>query len=253
VIFTKNGIRFGFYAATWGVNDSERLRNSKLQVNVLPGIAPLEPEKINLDEIKTVLEEMKNDGAQFRVVSLHWGYEYELYPDPVIMQVARQIVADGADLIMGSHPHVQQPFEVCFLNGYEKTAGLDKKWPAARAETGCVLRTPDGIPRKALVAYSLGNFASNMYTTLCEVGLIQGLKLVRYADMGVDWFLPHSQLVFNRSDKRSLVLLHPDQQLPAGTLTLQRSTPQPGIALPDGDPEREARKLDFLKRHLAIP
>lgn len=46
------------------------------------------------------------------VVNLHWGYEYELHPLPVHRRLARELVEAGADLVIGHHPHVVQPFEV---------------------------------------------------------------------------------------------------------------------------------------------
>jgi hypothetical protein len=47
-------------------------------------------------------------GADAVVVSIHWGYEYDLRPDPVQREMARALVEAGADLILGHHPHVVQ-------------------------------------------------------------------------------------------------------------------------------------------------
>ncbi len=70
--------------------------------------------------------------ADLVVVSLHWGNEYQHLPTKRQRDIARALVAAGCDVILGHHPHVLQPVE----------------WLEA-----------DG--RKALVAYSLGNFISN--------------------------------------------------------------------------------------------
>ena len=65
------------------------------------------------------------------IVNLHWGVEMTLIPSPQQRELARQLVAAGADVILGHHPHVLQPME-----------------------------TIDGKP----VFYSLGNFLfSDMY------------------------------------------------------------------------------------------
>jgi poly-gamma-glutamate synthesis protein (capsule biosynthesis protein) len=66
------------------------------------------------------------------VVSIHWGVEYQHEPLPRQREVAQRLCEAGADLILGTHPHVLQPVEM--------------------------LRSG---PHRTLVAYSLGNFISN--------------------------------------------------------------------------------------------
>ncbi len=68
------------------------------------------------------------------VVSAHWGNEYRHAPLPEYPPLARWLVEAGADVILGHHPHVLQPIER--------------------------IRTDGG--REGIVAYSLGNFVSNM-------------------------------------------------------------------------------------------
>ncbi len=50
-------------------------------------------------------------GADFVVLSLHWGWEYEDQPRDSQRQAARALIDAGADVILGHHPHVVQPFE----------------------------------------------------------------------------------------------------------------------------------------------
>lgn len=45
------------------------------------------------------------------IVSMHWGYEYELRPDPAQRDAARALLDAGADLVIGHHPHVVQGTE----------------------------------------------------------------------------------------------------------------------------------------------
>ena len=66
------------------------------------------------------------------LVSVHWGFEEQHAPSPRQWAVAQALVAAGADLVLGHHPHVLQPL--------------------AWVEAG---------GRKGLVAFSLGNFISN--------------------------------------------------------------------------------------------
>ena len=42
------------------------------------------------------------------IVSVHWGFEYEPLPDPYQETIAAAMLAAGADLILGHHPHVPQ-------------------------------------------------------------------------------------------------------------------------------------------------
>jgi len=66
--------------------------------------------------------------ADLVVVYLHWGIERAAWPEAYQRTLARQCIDAGADLIIGSHPHVLQGFE--YYQG-------------------------------KLIAYSLGNFVFN--------------------------------------------------------------------------------------------
>jgi hypothetical protein len=46
------------------------------------------------------------------VVSVHWGYEYDLRPDPAQRDAAQALLDAGADLVIGHHPHVVQDTQV---------------------------------------------------------------------------------------------------------------------------------------------
>ena len=88
-------------------------------------------------------------GAECVAVCIHWGNEYQRRPDAVQRAVAGALRRAGADLIVGSHPHVVQPFEA----------------DSAHA-----------------VFYSLGNFVSNQRKRYCDGGLIADITLTRAAD-----------------------------------------------------------------------
>ncbi len=61
----------------------------------------------------TTIEEIKNIKAQADIVILyaHWGIEYDSAPNSAIKNLAHSFVEAGADLVIGSHPHVVQPSE----------------------------------------------------------------------------------------------------------------------------------------------
>lgn len=95
-----------------------------------------------VDRIKRTLmqediEKARGKGANMVCVYLHWGIEYELLPSDFQRSIADFLVEQGVDFIIGSHPHVIQPYELRD-NPYHK---------------------------KSLIVYSLGNFISNQTTT----------------------------------------------------------------------------------------
>lgn len=47
--------------------------------------------------------------ADVVIVSLHWGYEYDLQADPWQETAVQALLAAGADVIWGHHPHTVQP------------------------------------------------------------------------------------------------------------------------------------------------
>ena len=191
--FVKNGIRIGFYAASWGLNNPED-QEGDLKTNVIPGIAPLDAGAIDLSGLAGILRKMSTDSIDVKILSLHWGYEFELYPDPEIIKVARMLAAKGADIIIGSHPHVIQPNEICLFNGYRELLNLTP----GDTSRFCILSDSTGIPRKSLIIYSAGNFATAMYTPLCRLGAINSVSLfVNPATGKIDWTAPEVKYIYN--------------------------------------------------------
>lgn len=85
------------------------------------------PEKIE-EDIKSV-----RDKVDFIVVYPHWGVEYSSYPEKYQIELARNMIDWGADMVIGNHPHVIQPMEK--------------------------YKSKDG--REGVINYSLGNLLSN--------------------------------------------------------------------------------------------
>jgi poly-gamma-glutamate capsule biosynthesis protein CapA/YwtB (metallophosphatase superfamily) len=82
--------------------------------------------------------------ADFVVISIHWGKEYQRLTDATQRQEAQWLVRQGADLIVGHHPHVIEPPQ-------------------------CV----DGHP----VFFSLGNFVFDQTYPPTKEGLIADCRL----------------------------------------------------------------------------
>lgn len=60
-----------------------------------------------LDNIASLEEQ----GAQLIIVSFHWGQEKENIPNNVQVELAHTAIDNGADLVLGHHPHVLQGIE----------------------------------------------------------------------------------------------------------------------------------------------
>lgn len=61
-------------------------------------------------QVRAAIKEAHDTGA-FVVVYPHWGIEYSTDPSGFQRKEAHAFIDDGADLILGSHPHVIEPIE----------------------------------------------------------------------------------------------------------------------------------------------
>jgi Bacterial capsule synthesis protein PGA_cap len=116
-------------------------------------------------EIEALLAPLR--GRDVVIVMAHWGSEYAYWPNAKMRADAYRLIEMGADLIVGSSPHVVQPVEVVSVNGWDP-----------RAPTQLVRTQKADAPRPAIVAFSLGNFVSSMPTIACAIG---GLMDVAFA------------------------------------------------------------------------
>jgi Bacterial capsule synthesis protein PGA_cap len=67
-------------------------------------------QKIPSDEISEKLQKARQL-ADLVVVSIHWGHEYQKLVDATQREQAHWLIRQGADLIVGHHPHVVQASE----------------------------------------------------------------------------------------------------------------------------------------------
>ena len=62
-------------------------------------------------QVIDTIQAVKDQGAQVIVVSFHWGTEKSNVPDDIQKTLAHLAVDQGADLVVGHHPHVLQGIE----------------------------------------------------------------------------------------------------------------------------------------------
>lgn len=122
LIKNLNGIKTAFLAFTYETNGLRT--NKSYAVNY-----------INKSEMKKQLQLAKKQGAEAIVVSMHWGIEYKITPNRKQKDLAAFLVKNGANVILGSHPHVLQPMKRLHIKDHGKV-------------------------KKGFVIYSMGNFFS---------------------------------------------------------------------------------------------
>lgn len=64
-----------------------------------------------MDKVKNDIKELKSKGASIVVVSFHWGIEGSYHANSEQKQIAHFAIDNGADLVIGHHPHVIQGIE----------------------------------------------------------------------------------------------------------------------------------------------
>ena len=67
------------------------------------------------DQVTERIQEARAAGADIVVVSFHWGIEKDTCPDSAQVTLAHLAIDEGADLVIGHHPHVLQGIE--YYNG----------------------------------------------------------------------------------------------------------------------------------------
>ena len=69
------------------------------------------PQDSDQKRIANRIQTLRDQGCDVVIVSLHWGRETFMTPEPWQVAYAKQVIAAGADMIWGHHPHVIQPIQ----------------------------------------------------------------------------------------------------------------------------------------------
>ena len=138
----KNGFKLAFLNYTYDTN----------------GVPTQAPTIVNLiDTVRMGLDlaEARARKPHFIIVVMHWGIEYQLVENAEQRRLARFLIRNGADIVIGMHPHVVQP---------------------VRTER---VMLPNGAQKEAIVAYSLGNFISNQQQPNTDGGILFQVDLLK--------------------------------------------------------------------------
>lgn len=100
IIIEKNGIKIGLISFTDTLNGMDSLiRGREYYVNTFA------------QDVKADIENLKNK-SDIVIVYAHWGNEYQLIPNERQVNLKNMLQEYGVDIILGSHPHVLQKYEV---------------------------------------------------------------------------------------------------------------------------------------------
>ncbi|MBN2634076.1 MAG: CapA family protein, partial [Bacteroidales bacterium] len=117
------------------------------------GIAVNPPAIVNMLNRESIAEDIASAdaaGHDLVVLFLHWGTEYDTIPSAEQVEMAEYFFSAGADLIIGSHPHVLQKM-MWYRDGSDSSGGA--------------------------VVYSLGNFVSNQRKPKTDGGSMVKISL----------------------------------------------------------------------------
>lgn len=148
-----NGIKFGFCAYTYSLNGFTVASDQTYSINTLDLYSD---EKMN--EMYQQVRDLKDAGADFVLVLLHAGTEYKSLPDEDQIKAVEGLIDAGADVILGSHPHVIEPMDI-------RTVTDDS-----------------GNSRTVVILYSQGNFVSSQIYRdgiMKDIGMITDLTFTK--------------------------------------------------------------------------
>ncbi|MGI6046067.1 MAG: CapA family protein [Eggerthellaceae bacterium] len=77
----------------------------------LIGVNALDTGEASKDEMVSLINEAKENQAQIIIVYFHWGIERDTVPNSTQISLGHAAVDAGANLVIGSHPHVIQGYE----------------------------------------------------------------------------------------------------------------------------------------------
>lgn len=148
-IYEINGIKVGFVTYTHTTNSMENYCDDRTSY------------LINYFKNSNCAADIANAraaGAEVIVAVTHWGEEYKREPESTTRRYAEALVAAGADVIIGGHPHMVQPAEYVTAT------------------------TATGQTRTALCIYSLGNFLSQHRVQYTDSGVVFEFTIQENAD-----------------------------------------------------------------------
>ena len=115
---------------------------------------------VDTTSILARVDAAKNTGADVIVAMLHWGSEYDVTVSDSQTEIRDLLFRNGVDVILGTHSHIVGPMEMVDVE------------------------TTDGEKKKCFVAYSLGNFISDMTRDYTMESVVLNLEFTKNGETG---------------------------------------------------------------------
>lgn len=144
-IKTIKNTKIAFLSYTYGFEN----QNSKTKEE-------LDSANIYNSEIAKKDLEYAKENADYSIIIMHWGDAYSIKPNKEQQNIAKFLVENGADMILGNHASVVQKMEV--------------------------MQSPEG--KNVLVAYSLGNYISGETMDISKIELVLNIELRKSGETG---------------------------------------------------------------------
>lgn len=147
IIKDVKGYKIGLVAYTY---ETEKIKGHRA-VNGIPLTTTGEEyiNTFNYDELDdfysklgTQIYNMKADGADYVIVSLHWGDEYVHKPNTYQTAIASKLNEMGVDIILGNHPHVIQPYKTLTAQDGHKTFVIYGQGNTLSNQSSVLLKEP---------------------------------------------------------------------------------------------------------------
>ena len=142
------GIRIAFVAFTKGMGGLSLPAGSENCVNLLYTDYATTYQEIDKDGITSVLNSVAKEKPDLTIALVHWGSEYKDLVTDSQKKITKLLKENGADVILGTHPHMLHEIE------YDEFTGQ-------------------------LVAYSLGDFFSDTPRAGTDYSIILDLEITR--------------------------------------------------------------------------
>lgn len=144
-IKTIKNTKIAFLSYTYGFENQNSKTNEELDsANIY-----------NSEIAKKDLEYAK-ENADYSIIIMHWGDAYSTKPNKEQQNIAKFLVENGADMILGNHASAVQKMEI--------------------------MQNPEG--KNVLVAYSLGNYISGETMDISKIELVLNIELRKSGETG---------------------------------------------------------------------
>lgn len=171
-----NGIKLGVIAYSDGTNDMQQHMPEEYRAFAMKMIDWNDLDK-TMENINSDISAARSAGAELVILSLHWGTEYTFKQSDEQKTLAQRILESGADIIMGTRPHMVQPITVKNI----QINGIDKKI-AVMYSLGNFFADQTDLSQERTQAGIIVNIeiSRNVYTNQVEIGDIQYIPTYVY-------------------------------------------------------------------------